>query len=193
VGAALILPLRPESAPPENVTVIEASLDGWWYSLTLPTLQTLLVFLTDRDLLPRGKAAIYGFLHQELQATAYTLGRFDSNTITGNTWRFFDARSSFRRTVLADGWIAVGDAVMAVDPLAGNGVVRSINNALEVCDWLAKANGAQTEAVPEWATRICTSIASYEHERRSKYSAERRWPESRFWMRRSVLRKGNGR
>jgi 2-polyprenyl-6-methoxyphenol hydroxylase-like FAD-dependent oxidoreductase len=184
-------PLPSKSNTAENVTVIEASSTGWWYSLVLPTRQSLFVFLSDRDLLPHGKAALYGFLSEQLRRTCVTRARFESGGSTGKIWQLFDARSSIRRVAVCHGWLALGDALVAIDPLAGNGIVKSMENALDVCDWLLEGNTTESDSLPAWAARVSAGVSILEHERRQVYSVESRWPESPFWLRRTLPLNGN--
>jgi hypothetical protein len=184
-------PLPGKSNTVENVTVIEASSSGWWYSLVLPTRQSLLVFLSDRDLLPPGKAPLCGFLSEQLRRTCVTHTRFENGGGTLKSWQFFEAHSSIRRVALSNGWLALGEALVAIDPLAGNGIVKSIENALDVCDWLLAGNTTESDSVPAWAARVSAGVLNFELERRRVYSVERRWPESPFWMRRTLPLDGN--
>jgi flavin-dependent dehydrogenase len=98
--------------------------------------------------------------------------------------RFFDARTSVRCTLLTAGWLAIGDAMLALDPLSGSGVVRAIEGALEVCDWLEQTDGELGHQPPMWSLRQKELLINYTIERRRIYTAERRWVNFPFWLRR---------
>jgi hypothetical protein len=71
----------------------------------------------------------------------------------------FDARSSVRRVVKTEGWVAIGDALMACDPLYGRGVLDALSSGIEVADWLSGGPEEGCEAVPAWIARASTRLS----------------------------------
>ena len=65
----------------------------------------MVVFFTDGDLLPRGKDKLAAFLFDQLARSPLTrTGRNFVEEDGRRQWTGFDARSSIRRTAIADGW-----------------------------------------------------------------------------------------
>ncbi len=102
------------------------------------------------------------------------------------------ARSStaiLSRHSCGDGWIRVGDAAMAVDPLSGNGIFQSLSSALQAPAVINTVLG-----LPER-----TALAQQFHQQRVEqlfwrfarigrdfYAQEQRWTEQPFWQARST-------
>ena len=167
---------------------VEAARHGWWYSSSLPNGARIAVFFTDTDILPRGNADRVSFLLGELGhcPTTEAACRFAAAMIGQQRWTGFDARSSLHRVALSDGWVAVGDAMMAFDPLCGRGVSEAIAVGKEVADWLCSRDPALDDC-PAWAKAAASRFNRYCDERCRTYSIETRWPTSPFWQRRHVL------
>src|SRR4029434_5980516 len=122
---------------------------------TSPHVSKVVVFFTDGDLLPRGKYKLAAFLFDQLARSPLTRTDHDfvEERIGRCQWTSFDARSSLRRTAMADGWVAVGDALMAFDPLCGRGVTEALRSGMEVADWLVRSGHTPIEGLPIWAAR----------------------------------------
>ena len=189
VGIALIASAGegPRSDSPAAACV-EAAPCGWWYGATIPNGGKVVVFFTDGDLLPRGKRKLAAFLFDQLARSPLTrTGRdFVEERLGRRQWTGFDARSSIRRTAIADGWVAVGDALMAFDPLCGRGVTEALRSGVEVADWLAQSSHTKIEGLPIWATNTAERFNSYCAQRAAIYSVERRWGDMAFWQRRGA-------
>jgi flavin-dependent dehydrogenase len=130
VGIALIA----ESGEPPRSNIpaaafVEAAPCGWWYAATIPNGGKVAVFFTDSDLLPLGKHKLAEFLFDQLaRSPLIRAGReFVEERIGLRQWTGFDARSSIRRTAIADGWVAVGDALTAFAPLCGRGTTEALS------------------------------------------------------------------
>jgi flavin-dependent dehydrogenase len=165
---------------------VEAAPCGWWYVATIPNGSKVAVFFTDSDLLPRGKPKLAAFLFDQLARSPLTrAGRdFVEERIGRHQWTGFDARSSIRRTAIADGWVAVGDALMAFDPLCGRGVTEALMSGMEVADWLVRSGHTKIEGLPIWAANAAERFNSYCAQRAAIYGVERRWGDMAFWQRR---------
>jgi 2-polyprenyl-6-methoxyphenol hydroxylase-like FAD-dependent oxidoreductase len=170
-----------------DAALVEAVSGGWWYSVGLPSDQTLAVFFTDGDLLPRRKAGMAQFLMEQLRMTTVTRNRCCvlEERVQQQRWRIFDARSSLRRVPIADGWVAAGDALMALDPLCGQGVTAAISSGIEVAAWLLGRPGWRDHNVPDWIDQVAARFNTYMQQRAHIYSLETRWQEALFWQRRS--------
>ena len=126
VGLAGVLAARSrESDRPEDecdsCTLVEACADGWWYSALLPGRRLMAVYMTDADLLRRHRGAWHAFWQARLQQTIHTQSRlraFDLQAVP----RVVAANSSRLDCVSGRGWLAVGDAAMAFDPLSSQGL-----------------------------------------------------------------------
>jgi flavin-dependent dehydrogenase len=82
------------------------------------------------------------------------------------------------------GWLAVGDAAAAFDPLSSQGIVCAMEGASRAASTLANYfhhNNKDFTAYNRWLT---TLYFNYRHNYMVYYQLERRWPNSIFWQRR---------
>ncbi len=187
VGIALIEQPNPSRSPPRTVTaLVEAVRWGWWYSAVLPDGRGLAVFHTDADLLPRTQADRAEFLRDQFAGAPLTRARceFVDERIGGRSWKAFDARSSVRRMVVADGWVVIGDAAIALDPLCGRGVSEALRSGIEVADWLLQSAPVQADGLPTWVGRAALRFNDFCAQRLAVYREETRWRDAQFWRRR---------
>jgi hypothetical protein len=168
-----------------TAATVEAAECGWWYSIDLPTGQKLTAMFTDVDLLPSGKRSIAAFLRDQFHRSPLTsAGRhFTEADAADRRWVGFDARSSVRRVVISDGWIAVGDAAMAFDPLYGRGLKDAVISGIGVAEWLLGSCPLE-DGLPAWIREATGRFNEYCLQRTSTYCAESRWAASPFWQRR---------
>jgi flavin-dependent dehydrogenase len=176
-----------DAGAPDTV-LVEATPQGWWYSVCVPDGARVALFFTDSDLLPKGNRERSAFLLNEFDHGPLTRSacEFAAAAIAQHRWTGFDARSSLQRFAMSDGWVAVGDALMAFDPLCGRGIGEAIGSGIEVGDWLLNSHAGEPEpaAVPAWIADAAIRFNHYRSERLATYSQETRWPASRFWERR---------
>ncbi len=165
--------------------LVEATLDGWWYSAFLPGHKSLAIFLTDADLLPRGKTNVGAFLKSQLQRSYRTRERcpFLETQLNFPCWQTFDARSSFRRVAISHGCVAAGDALMALDPLSGHGVVDALKSGVEIAEWLVSGQ-SDSRTIPVWVQQASARFNEYITQRLRMYDVPRTWTDSAFWRRR---------
>jgi flavin-dependent dehydrogenase len=177
---------RALGAGDSEYALVESVAAGWWYSVALPDGRALAIFFTDSDLLPRGKTSLAVFLGQQFRAASWTSGRFPSvgAGIDSACWRGFDARSSIRRTVFSKGWLAVGDALMAFDPLCGHGVLEAMNAGIGAADLLLCPTNEGADRIHEFVEQSASRFNAFLRERAEAYGLEQRWNREPFWARR---------
>ncbi len=87
--------------------------------------------------------------------------------------------SSFRLDrVAGPGWLAIGDAACALDPLSSHGLGNALFTGMRAAEAIATGN------IAEYENAVDTMWRTYVSRRRELYAAERRWPSSPFWSRR---------
>src|SRR4029077_19411527 len=87
--------------------------------------------------------------------------------------------------VAGDGWVAVGDAASAFDPLSGSGVRKALVEAERAARAIRERLKGSSNALPEYAAAVAGSFEWQLRKRNQYYSLERRWPDSTFWSKRS--------
>jgi flavin-dependent dehydrogenase len=168
---------------------VEAVRDGWWYSTPLQGEGILIVFFTDGDLLPRGRAAMARHITARLDETNVTRGRVAA---TGNAlmgWKAFDAGTTMRQVGATANWAAAGDALATVDPLSGQGVALALREGMELAQCLLEPDAERRGAVAAWLDTVAEQFNQRLDEREGVYSRESRWRDSPFWRRRTEGRR----
>jgi flavin-dependent dehydrogenase len=162
---------------PQPVVEVETFAGGWWYSAPLPDGRLIVTLLTDADLAPRGPAG----WHTRLAAAPRTTKRRGKRALTGPLRRVA-ADTSRLEPVHGPGWLAVGDAAVACDPLSGDGVQRALEGGHVVGETLDQSLDGGTAM--EYARRMDEMHRAYRARQLAFYLREQRWPRAPFWIRR---------
>jgi flavin-dependent dehydrogenase len=132
----------------DSFTFVEAVENGWWYSAPIPDGRIVRMFVTESG----GSAAA-------VQSS-----------------RRVDASSMRLDRVTGDGWLAVGDAATALDPLSSHGLGNALAQAIEAASAIVSGSFARYERM------VDTMWESYVRVRHATYALEQRWPHSPFWL-----------
>ena len=119
--------------PDEGHVLVEAVPEGWWYSAPLPSGGLIVMLMTDADVCRSEHLARPQPWRQRLLGSLDTAARVDHEAEVVSL-RVYPAGSVRHLTRDSRPWLAVGDAGLAVDPLAGDGVVRALRSAAAAAD-----------------------------------------------------------
>lgn len=141
----------------DHAMLIETTPQGWWYAAPVPQ-GHVLAFFTDADLAPTDRK---------------------------RTFRTVAANSTFTPVDSMHGWLAVGDACAAHDPLCGWGVHRAMTNGLLASEAIgAYLRHDSTVDLAAYAEHCRRQFDGYLEGLTRHYSQERRWQGAPFWERR---------
>ncbi len=169
---------RPQINGDLNRTIITAMPDGWCYAGRLGDGRWALGYHTT----PRQAA----WLHAEpsrweglIAASAglsELFGRFSLDPVV----HAHDVRSAWLDRSIGERWIACGDAALAFDPIAGQGLFNALYTGMSAAQTIcARRDGAVSSGYAEELARVATL---YTQRRRSLYQQERRWCDRPFWQ-----------
>lgn len=182
---AFCVVVEAENGSTDARTFIEATETGWWYSALLPGGKRLLAFFTDADLPSAAALTAPGTFLRALMATQHICGIAGTLTVEQlGRVRRFPACSVSRRTFGASGWVAVGDATLAFDPLSSQGMFHALYTGLRGAQTALAVLAGDSTALPAWNDRLLTIHAAYRRHLDACYATETRWPEAPFWKRR---------
>jgi flavin-dependent dehydrogenase len=156
---------------------VEASEHGWCYAVALAGGGTRVVALTDGDLVRRAAGGA-GMLGHHLVGSGRALRQF-GRTVPHRV-EVVPARTQRLDRSGGEGWLAVGDAAMAFDPLTSNGIAKALDDGLEAIAAIVGGEAARRRR----AARLADRFERYCREHRGYYRLDRRWPDSTFWRRR---------
>jgi flavin-dependent dehydrogenase len=138
-----------------NALLLEEEPAGWWYALPDPAGGCFAGFCTAD---PPGRAArkLVGQWSEQLRATQIIASAVAPSAVPTDV----NVRVSgavFSWPVGGDGWLAIGDAAFAPDPLSGEGIQAAVESAHRAAAAiLAGSNQAVVAQYVEW-TRQCAS------------------------------------
>lgn len=172
---AIALAIAYEGAVPEDArTYIETTPSGWWYSGALPDGTVMAMFFTDPE--QYGEGIVIG---EQLADAPLTRERLAGGRLARSS--VVHAPSSCRRSMVGEGWLAVGDSASCYDPLAGRGIFKALRQGTLAARAIAAGDPKQ---VAEYARVVRQEFDAYVRQRRAYYAAESRWEGSGFWARR---------
>jgi flavin-dependent dehydrogenase len=184
----IVKTVNPETAC-EYSTLIEASEEGWWYSARLPDARLVLSYMTDADLYAKGQRQNPDYWSLMLKQTIHTRSRISGFDLSAWCPRVVSANSSRLAQTADRNWLAVGDAAIAFDPLAGQGIYKAIESGLlgaKVIKEHLSGNGSTSSAIGDYVEARNRDFTQYLHLRHVFYARENRWPQSLFWQRRAL-------
>lgn len=168
----------------DGTTLIESVRDGWWYSASLPSGNRVVTLMTDPDICRARQYTEPANWAAAVATTRHTDARLSGLTPLAPPRVVSAASHRLDRGGGRGRWLAAGDAAMAVDPLAGNGLTRALLSGeaagTAIAHWLLGRHDP-AHAYERW---LNTSFTRYKKEHSDHYALERRWPDEPFWRRR---------
>jgi flavin-dependent dehydrogenase len=171
---------------PAGVVHIEAEPDGWWYAAPVPGGDGILAFHTDADL----SAARHERSTAALLARARALpmlGRLLSEPgWDAGQHGYCAAHGAWLEEAAGDAWLAVGDAALAVDPLAAQGLFNALYQGVAAAEAAHRWLAGERTALAGYAAAVAAIRDVYIAQRAAWYRLEQRWPDQPFWRRRHL-------
>jgi flavin-dependent dehydrogenase len=169
-----------------GLTHIEAEPDGWWYTAPLPGNRRVVAFHTDSDLDAAGVAADgpAALLRRVSQC------KFLSDVLVGSGFAadgiggFCAAYSAELAPFAGNGWLAVGDSALSLDPLSSQGLFNALYTGLAGAEAADRALSGDGDALREYAAALSPVRDTYRTHLDAWYGLERRWAGRPFWERR---------
>jgi flavin-dependent dehydrogenase len=159
-----------DASPADRRALIETTEHGWWYSAPLPDATLVCTFQTD------GRPGVRARWDAFLSAAQHTAARARGSTPA--RVRVVSANSHRLTPAAGDGWLAVGDAAAAHDPVSGLGILWALESGIRGAE--AIVAGAVAGYVDDARDRFERYLAT----RARYYAMEDRWPDAPFWRRR---------
>jgi flavin-dependent dehydrogenase len=166
--------------------LIEATRDGWWYTMPLPKRRRAVCYMTDSDLLPKQRSQLIFFWNHAFLSTKYvaqllpTYRKPETLTLTS-------ASTDCAEIPFGERWLAIGDAALAFDPLSSQGLLFALHSALAAANFLIHSASVGKFTPNTYSEWIQTVFEDYIRHYEAYYKLESRWPDSPFWCRRRVV------
>jgi flavin-dependent dehydrogenase len=173
------------------LSLIEATAEGWWYAAPLPGGTVVVSLMTDHDIAHAAGIARSDTFRSAWAATHELAYRVPPPLRLPATVSIFPAHTQYAERAAGRGWLSVGDALLALDPLTSSGITGALDDACAaaatICTWLGSMRESdRIEAASAHARRATSTLHRYLAERRKIYAAEQRWADRPFWRRRTT-------
>lgn len=165
----------------EGYSMIESFAAGWWYAAPLPSGEAIVMLMSDRDLAAsfRAPRAFARAWHDTTELVRRVAAVPDDAMP-----RSFAAHGAFLEPAAGERWIAVGDALMAFDPLTSSGISGALYDGIAASAAIARMLSGEAAAAA-YCARARRTRARYLAGHAAYYAMETRWPSSPFWVRRA--------
>lgn len=160
--------------------LVESAEHGWWYGVQFASGEVLAAFMTDSSLVRRHARHAHGLWLESLPQS-----RLLGPATHGGRWNgrveLFDACAQHLEHQAPAGFVAVGDAAAAFDPLSSWGITKGLRDGRDGALALEREHAGDPTALD--AHRRAQRRAFDDHRTRQQefYRAEQRWPTSPFW------------
>lgn len=155
---------------PAGEALVESAETGWWFSALDSNRDLSLSFFTN-PFRTSFANALRATLHTSKRAAPLFPGRVVARA----------ARTDWLETPAGPGWMAVGDAAFASDPLGSQGLLRALETAEKAAAMIV-SNLANSDHGPRNYCEIQIDYLNrFLRDRKYFYEAEHRWPDAPFW------------
>lgn len=168
--------IRPKPVAAGSLLLESAPL-GWWYCAPLPDAGLVVAFMTDADLLAKN----WDF-KSALAKTAHVVGCVRGFVL--QSLHKVAAYSSVLSPMCGHYWMAVGDAAATIDPLSGQGILRSLESGIRTASAIQSCLAGRSAVVAQTEAKALNEFDRYLQIRQAHCAQEKRWPDSPFWRRR---------
>jgi len=176
----------------DSFTLVEAVASGWWYSALLPDARLMVIYMTDSDLVEHTATNQVDYLFGLLDETDHTRRRVrEGSYYSLNKPRILPANSARLSDIGGEGWLAVGDAAMAYDPLSSYGIISAMGAGYYAGCAITDFLGGDQSALLAYKRLVDHTFAQYMVMHCDRYALERRWADKPFWCRRQRPSFGN--
>ena len=173
----------PHDAEFSQLTMLEATEFGWWYAAKLPGGKVVTAVASDPEYTQQATLtepeSWLAHLHQTTHiASALSACQFDSRSLIVHA-----AGSYLLDKIYGDGWLAVGDAAAAFDPIASQGIYKALSDGIHAAECIA-ADLRGDDKFEAYQIMIVDRFDDYLKNRAYLYGLENRWLSAPFWQRR---------
>jgi flavin-dependent dehydrogenase len=167
----------------QRALTVVSTPNGWWYAAPALDGRTLVCFVSDADLIRWLKAIrpdTWLALLRPIAPALSLVGNLPSRV----NLAAYPCESAILDT-MGPGWVAVGDAAARFDPLAATGVLHAIRSGCSASGAIVTYLQGTDAGLVSFARAERCTFAAYLRARQRQYALEQRFPEHKFWTRRT--------
>lgn len=175
----------PQGSSFTRLTMLEAVEYGWWYTARLPGRRLAVVVGSDPEIVKRARLHTPDAWRARLDRTRHLARELRDCGFSHDGLLARSAASFLLEPVGGEGWVAVGDAASAFDPISSQGIYKALLGGIEAADVIeAGLAGRGAAALETYRRSVAGRFKEYLANRNYFYGLERRWESSPFWARR---------
>lgn len=174
----------PPSSSFSQLTMLEAVKDGWWYAAKLPNNQVVTLVATDPEIIKSTTLNQRDNWLASLRKTKYLSKKLAGCTLIDDNLLVCTAISGRLNKIAGNGWLAVGDAASAYDPISSQGIHKSLSDSLLASNVITAFLEGNTDQLSEYQSTVVTRFEDYLNNRNYFYGLEQRWSDFPFWKKR---------
>jgi 2-polyprenyl-6-methoxyphenol hydroxylase-like FAD-dependent oxidoreductase len=99
-------------------------------------------------------------------------------------WGYCAAHGAWLTPAAGNGWLAAGDAALAFDPLAAQGLFNAMYLGLAAAEATDRHLAGDQTALADYGAEVSAIRQAYRTRHAAWYQLETRWPDQPFWSRR---------
>ena len=164
---------------------IEAVENGWWYAVQFEDGLLICAYMTDADVVRKSPGSAADLWQAGLQESRILSALAETGDWSGRV-QVFDAASQQLKVPDVAGFMAVGDAACAYDPLSSWGIAKGLQDGQRCGVALRARHSGNPEILKRLKAERQAEFARYRSQHKQFYRSETRWPKSRFWRRRQA-------
>jgi flavin-dependent dehydrogenase len=176
----------PVAANFSKLTMLEAVEYGWWYAARLPNRRIAVAVASDPEIVKHNALRSRDGWLDHLKATNHVSVALAGCRLIDDSQMTCAAPSFFLDKVVGDGWLAVGDAASAYDPISSQGIYKALSDGARAGEAIAARLGGNDAKLREYQASATPRFEQYLGQRNFFYGLEQRWPASAFWTRRQA-------
>lgn len=181
--AAAFLKL-PAGSEVSRLTMLEAVDYGWWYAARLPDDRLTVAVASDPEIIKQAALHTPERWLARLKQTQHIARELADCHLGADDVVVRVVPSFVLDNACGDGWLAVGDAAAAYDPISSQGIYKALLDGLQAAEVIAAWLDGDTGALGAYHAAIAARFADYLQNRNYFYELEQRWPTALFWRRR---------
>jgi len=174
----------PDSANFSKLTILEAVEYGWWYAARLPNRRLVVAIASDPKIIKQNQLHRRDNFLEQLEKTSHISAELIGCPLIDDSQMICAAPSFFLDEVVGNGWLAVGDAASAYDPISSQGIYKALSDGCRAAEAIAATLRGSDIGLGEYRLSVASRFQQYLKNRNFFYGLEQRWPNSAFWTRR---------
>ncbi len=165
--------------------LVEATKNGWWYTVQIASGTVISTFMTNANLLKASNISPSEFWDLQLADSMHTKARLTTFETPNKTF-IKSAHSHIAPHLSGNHWLKVGDAAQSFDPLSSAGILKGLKMGQQAADAFYKYANGDSNAFKFYEAEIKNQHQEYKELKAEYYAKESRWMQHPFWYERNL-------